>query len=93
MAGWTMQGSSLKSSMRMPEARAFKMESGKYAGCPLGFIVNTDPGFVLWLRTNGYGRAKEAAAALGPMAEKVAQQLTDLSENALGDFQMDEMPF
>lgn len=93
MVGWSTQGSNLHSTMRMPEARAFKMANGQYANCPLGFVVQSDPGFILWLRTNGYGRAKEAAVVLGPMAEKVAKQLTELAENPLGDYTMDDMPF
>lgn len=96
MVGWKQPGSEIdpnSSPMNMPKARNYIMSSGKYEGCPLGFVVNTDPGFILWLRTSGYGSAKQAAIRLGPMAEKVVAELTETAENSLGDFKMDDMPF
>ena len=93
MAGWNMQGSNLRSTMPMREARSFKMANGKYEGSSFGLIARIDPGYILWLRTNGYGKAKEAAIVLGPFAEAVAAELTEIATNSLRNFKLDEMPF
>lgn len=94
MLGWKTAGADpATSSMSMPQARKTTVASGKYKGEPLGLLVNHDPGYVLWLSTNGYGTAKQAAIRLVPYAHKVIEELTQTSENSLGGWTLDELPY
>lgn len=77
----------------MPQARSFKMQSGKYPGVPFGQLVNTDPGYILWLHEKGRGAPAAAAHILAPLAAKIREDFEDILQGNWDIADIGEMPW